>query len=32
MTNPFYDPYAVLQKVYGRGSWLKQALAETPVE
>ena len=32
MTNPLYDPYAVLQKVYGRGSWLKQALAETPVE
>ena len=32
MTNPLYDPYAVLQKVYGGGAFLKQALAETPVE
>ena len=32
MTNPLYDPYAVLQKVYGGGAYLKQALAETPVE
>ena len=32
MTNPLYDAYAVLQKVYGGGAFLKQALAETPVE
>lgn len=32
MTNPLYDPYAVLQKVYGGGAYLKQALADTPVE
>lgn len=32
MTNPLYDPFAVLQKVYGQGSWLKQALADTPIE
>ncbi len=32
MSNPLYDPFAVLQKVYGQGCWLKQALQETPVE
>ena len=32
MTNPLYDPYAVLHKVYGEGCYLKQALAETPIE
>ncbi len=32
MTNPFYDPYAVLSKVYGQGAHLKRALADTPVE
>ena len=32
MTNPLYDPYAVLQKVYGEGAFLKQALADTPIE
>ena len=32
MTNPLYDPYAVLQKVYGGGAFLKQALADTPIE
>ena len=32
MTNPLYDPYAVLQKVYGGGAFLKQALSDTPVE
>ena len=32
MTNPLYDPYAVLQRVYGGGAYLKQALSETPLE
>ena len=32
MTNPLYDPYQILQKVYGRGSFLKQAIAETFIE
>lgn len=32
MTNPLYDAYAVLQKVYGGGAYLKQALNETPIE
>lgn len=32
MTNPFYDPYQVLSKVYGAGAHLKIALADTPVE
>lgn len=32
MTNPFYDPYQVLSKVYGAGAHLKIALAETPIE
>ena len=32
MTNPFYDPYQVLSRVYGAGAHLKIALADTPVE
>ena len=32
MTNPFYDPYRVLAKVYGGGAHLKLALADTPIE
>lgn len=32
MTNPFYDPYQVLSKVYGAGARLKLALADTPIE
>lgn len=32
MTNPLTDPYLVLSKVYSGGKFLKQALAETPVE
>lgn len=32
MTNPFYDPYRVLSKIYGAGAHLKIALAETDLE
>ena len=32
MTNPFYDPYVILGKIYGGGAYLKRALAETPIE
>lgn len=32
MTNPLTDPYLVLTKVYQDGKYLKQSLAETPVE
>ncbi len=32
MNNPLADPYFVLDKVYGGGKYLKQSLAETPVE
>ena len=32
MTNPFYDPYRVLLKIYGAGAHLKIALAETDIE
>lgn len=32
MTNPFYDPYRVLTKVYAEGAHLKIALAETDLE
>ncbi|MBD5636860.1 MAG: hypothetical protein HDP28_03425, partial [Clostridia bacterium] len=32
MTNPFYDPYRVLLKIYGEGAHLKIALAETDIE
>ncbi len=31
-TNPFYDPYRVLSKVYADGAHLKIALAETDIE
>ena len=32
MTNPLCDPYLILEKVYKNGKFLKQAIAETPVE
>ena len=32
MNNPLADPYIVLSKVYSGGAYLKQALADTPVE
>ena len=32
MTNPFYDPYRVLCKVYGEGARLKLALSGTDLE
>ena len=32
MTNPIYDAYAILQKVYGGGAFLKQAISDTPIE
>lgn len=32
MTNPFYDPYQILTKVYSEGAHLKLALADTPIE
>ena len=32
MTNPFYDPYKVLCKVYAEGAHLKIALAESGIE
>ncbi len=32
MTNPFYDPYRVLTKVYAEGAHFKIALAETDLE
>ena len=32
MTNPLVDPYLVLTKVYRDGKYLKQAIAETPIE
>ncbi len=32
MTNPLADPYFVLSKVYRDGAYLKQAIADTPVE
>ncbi len=32
MTNPFYDPYRILARVYGDGAHLKIALAEEPIE
>lgn len=32
MNNPLVDPYLVLSKVYGGGKYLKQALADTPME
>ena len=32
MTNPLCDPYLILSKVYSDGKYLKQAIAETPIE
>lgn len=32
MTNPLCDPYFILTKVYCGGKFLKQAIAETPIE
>ena len=32
MTNPLVDPYLILSKVYKDGKYLKQAIAETPIE
>ena len=32
MTNPLVDPYLILTKVYRDGKYLKQAIAETPLE
>lgn len=32
MTNPLCDPYFILARVYQGGKYLKQAIAETPVE
>ena len=32
MTNPLYDPYAALHAVYSGGTYLKQALTQTPIE
>lgn len=32
MTNPLCDPYLILTKVYQGGKFLKQAIAETPIE
>ena len=32
MTNPLVDPYLILIKVYRDGKFLKQAIAETPIE
>lgn len=31
-TNPLYDPYCILMKVYGDGAYLKQAIADTYIE
>jgi len=32
LTNPFYDPFQVLTKIYSEGAHLKIALAQTPLE
>lgn len=32
MTNPFYDPYRILTKIYADGAHLKIALSDTPIE
>lgn len=32
MTNPLVDPYLILTKVYREGKFLKQSIAETPIE
>lgn len=31
-TNPLYDPYQILTKVYGNGAYVKQAIADTFIE
>ncbi len=31
-TNPLYDPYSILMKVYGEKAYLKQAIADTYIE
>ena len=32
ITNPLYDPYCILMKVYGEKAYLKQAIADTYIE
>ncbi|MBQ8428344.1 MAG: hypothetical protein IJX18_03730 [Clostridia bacterium] len=32
VSNPVYDPYQILQKVYGEGAHFKQAIADTFIE
>ena len=32
LSNPVYDPYQILTKVYSEGAHLKQAIAETYIE
>ena len=32
VSNPVYDPYQILQKVYGEKAHLKQAIADTFIE
>ncbi|HBN12045.1 MAG TPA: hypothetical protein DD415_00345, partial [Clostridiales bacterium] len=32
MTNPICDPYLILDKVFREGKFLKQAIADTPIE
>ncbi len=32
LSNPVYDPYLILSKVYGEGTHLKQAIADTYIE
>ncbi len=32
MSNPFYDPYRILSRVYAEGAHLKIALSEEPIE
>ena len=31
-TNPLYDPYCILMKVYGEKAYLKQAISDTYIE
>jgi len=32
LSNPFYDPYRILSRVYAEGAHLKIALSEEPIE
>lgn len=32
LSNPVYDPYLILTKVYSEGAHVKQAIADTPIE